>query len=498
MVDPNTRRNVISYYLNFIVVALAGLVVNPLLLGAFGPVMFGLWRSLQRYLDFATLADGRASQALKWIVANRNGQTDRERRRDVAAAIIVWFRWLPAVILVAAGVTLSIPLLINGIPDNMRPLAYGTAAILAANTVLFGLLSIPDSVLVGVNQGYRSMTITTLAYVGSNAAMVGAAFAGWPLWSLALIVLVAAVINALLTLFVAKRNVSWWGLTRPTKADLRRVFGYSSWTLGSGVVDKLFVSSELIVISVMIDAVAVTRYTFTSYVMQFVLSIALVTASGFMPMLGSQLGVAEIDAAAERARSVRHLVIGLAALGSGAVLAFNGAFVTFWVGGDQYLGTVLNALLVVCGLQFVLIRMDGQILDVTMRIAPKVLVGLLTSLGGIVAGCIGFAIAHNLAVGLVAVILVRLVGNVVYPVLVARSIPGAAVARRPIVLAGAIIGLSLGIGPLSQSAEPLTIACLAAGWLLLSGAAAWSGLVPRATMRALFSRQRLDQLKSPK
>ena len=129
------------------------------------------------------------------------------------------------------------------------------------------------------------------------------------------------------------------GSTSPTAPDLRRVLGYSSWTLGWVVLDKLFLASELIVISLMVGALAVTQYTFTTFVMQFVLSIALVTASGFMPMLGAKLGASELGAAADLAASVRHMVVGVVALGSSAVLAFNGAFVSLWVGGEQYLGT---------------------------------------------------------------------------------------------------------------------------------------------------------------
>lgn len=485
--DSDTRRNVFVYYLNFIVAAVVGIVVNPLLLGALGPLLFGVWKSLQRYLDFASIPGGQGSQALKWIVASRTSLTDEEKRRDVGGAVIVWIRWLPAAVVVAAGVTVAMPLLIKGIPDEARSVAYTAAAILAANAVLAGLLSIPDSVLVGVNQGYKSMLVTTLAFVVSNAAMIVAAFSGWPLWSLAVIVLVAAGANAAATLLVAQRAVHWWGATRPTTPDLRRVLGYSAWTLGWWLIDRLFLASELIVISVMMGAVAVTDYTFTTYLLQFMLSIALVTASGFMPMLGSQLGTSDVSAAAERARSVRHLVIGVAVLGGGAVLAFNGAFVTMWVGADQYLGTMINALLVVCGLQFAFIRMDGQILDVTMRIAPKVLVGLVSSAGGIIAGCIGFAITHNLGVALAAVIAVRLVSNVAYPVLVARAIPRSAVPFRPVILAATLLALSFGIGPLIESGAPLVKAGLAVVWLALAGAAGWLGLIPRSTVHALLS-----------
>src|SRR5690242_20053132 len=119
-VDSGTRKNLAASYVNFVVVAVVGVLVNPLLLGALGPLMFGVWKSLQKYLDFATLADGRAAQALKWIVASRTTLTDAERRRDVGAAIIVWVRWLPVAALVAAALAFAMPLLIKGIPDDVR------------------------------------------------------------------------------------------------------------------------------------------------------------------------------------------------------------------------------------------------------------------------------------------------------------------------------------------------------------------------------------------
>lgn len=487
--DTGTRRNVAAYYLNFIVMAVVGVIVNPMLLGALGPVLFGVWKSLQRYLDFATVADGRASQALKWIVASRTSLSDAEKQRDVGAAITVWFRWLPVAALVAAGVTAAMPVLIKGIPDDARTVAFTAAVILAANTLLAGLLAIPDSVLTGINQGYKSMIVTTVVFVVSNGAMVGAAYAGWTLWSLAAIVLVAAILNTVLTLAVARRAVPWWGVAKPSKPDIRRVFGYSAWTLGAMLVDKMLLASELIVISVMVGAVAVTQYTFTAYVLQFVLSISLVTASGFMPVLGTQLGNSEMGAAAERAREVRRLVIGVTVLGCAAVLAVNGTFVTLWVGADQYLGSVINMLLVVCALQQAFMRMDGQILDVTLKIAPRVMVGLASTVGGIAAGCIGFALTHELEVALIGVIVARLASNVAYPIFVRRAIPGSAAPRSTVLLGSSLLVASFGAGVLMEDLGAPGQIIVVLGWLSLAAGTAWFGLLPRAILRALLNRR---------
>ena len=486
--DSDTRRNFFAYYLSFIVMAVAGFIVNPILLAAFGPVMFGVWKSLQKFLDFAAVADGQASQALKWIVATRSGYDAEERRRDIGAAITVWVRWLPATTLVVAAVTVAMPLLIRGIPHDMREAAYTTAAVLAANTDLAGLLSVPHAVLVGVNQGYKTMLVTTAALVLANAAMVAAAIAGAPLWSLAAIVLVSAMANAAVTLFVARRAVPWWGVSPPTKPDVRRVLGYSTWTLGWIAADKLLLACELIVISITAGALMVAKYTFTTYMTQFVLAIAMVTASGFIPKLGALLGGNQFEEAARAAKTLRHMVIGVIVLGCSAILAFNGSIVTLWVGRDQYLGTTLNTLLVVCALQFAFIRMDGQILDVTMRMGPKVVVGFVSSAGGIVAATITYAMTHDLVPTLVAIIAVRLIGNVTFPILVTRAIPGSAMPRRSLPLAGALLTVSLAFAPMIE-AGLLPVQWAALLWLPAAAAACWFGLVPKAAMQALMARR---------
>ena len=141
--DSDTRRNLVTYYLNFVVSAVVGFIVNPLLLGALGPLLFGVWKSLQRYLDFATVADGRASQALKWIVANRSSS---DRRRAAPRRRRRHHRVGPLASRGTAGLGRIDVRRATSRPRDARRRRLGgvyRSAILAANTVLFGLLSIP-------------------------------------------------------------------------------------------------------------------------------------------------------------------------------------------------------------------------------------------------------------------------------------------------------------------------------------------------------------------
>src|SRR4051794_37971596 len=103
------RRNVAANYLSFAVFAVVGLVVNPLLLTSLGPTAFGTWKASQRFLDFASVADGRATQALKWIIAYRSAEsTVDSSRRAMTSALLVWVFSLPALGAISATLVLTL------------------------------------------------------------------------------------------------------------------------------------------------------------------------------------------------------------------------------------------------------------------------------------------------------------------------------------------------------------------------------------------------------
>lgn len=464
----DARRNLLSYYLNFVIVALLGVVINPILLVALGPVAFGLLKSTQRYLDFASVADGRSSQALKWIVANRSTEVDENRRKDIGAALVVWAIWLPFLLGLATLVTIAIPSLLADFPADYRPAVYLTASLLAGNLVLSGLLSIPDSVLVGINRGYTSMLITTIATVVANAGMVISAISGFGMPGVAASVLLAGVANGIATLALARRTVSWFGVSRPAISDVRRVFGFSAWTLLWAAVEKLYLSSELILAGLLIGAIGVTHYTFTSYVLQFILVIALITASGFMPSIGILFGRGDVEEAASLLARVRRLVLVLTVALCACAIAFNGAFVSLWAGAPQYMGNETNALLGLLTLQLCLIRLDGQVLDAVLRISAKVGFGAAGALLSLVAGVLIYQTYSDFNASLIGVITARLLVSLALPWLVRRSLPGFHYPWAALIMGAMVIGASYLLSVFLSSSVGSGLAALSvAAWVVL-------------------------------
>jgi O-antigen/teichoic acid export membrane protein len=414
----DAKKTALSYYTNTASATAIGLLVNPLLLGALGPVYFGAWKATQRFLDVGSTANGGAAQALKWVLAHRSkNSTDDAKRRDVGAAIRVLLYWSPVLIAVTAIVVVILPFLQSGLPAESDGMIYLTGSILGLNVILMAIAAIPTAVLTGVNQGFRSMNITTAIMILTNAGMVGAAIGGLGLSGMATAVAIGTVANGGLTYLVLRRRVSWWGVARPHKDDLHRLSRFSGWVLGWSFVWRLTLATEVIVLSVVGGVILVSRYTFTSYAILFALSICQLTTSSLMPKLGALLGSGDLHGARVLAREVRELNLALATAMGGTLILVNGAFVTMWAGADQFMGQPINIVMVLAFVQLVIILNDAQIIDTGIDIGRKVALGAVMTVGTLAVAAVAFHVSNSIVVMYVAIIAIRFSGSIGFPII---------------------------------------------------------------------------------
>ena len=459
-------KNLVASYVNFMVFAVAGLVVNPILVVSLGPVAFGSWKACQRFLDIVSVGDGRATQALKWVVANRTGvvKDPHHVQREIGASLIVWLFWLPLVLGLCALVVYVLPHLISGTSAGQESEIRLVGVILAFNIVLAGALMVPDAALVGANQGYRSMTISTLAFVLSNFAMIVAVDSGYGIAVLAAIVTIAAILNSIATWLIARRSLPWWGVRRPRTADLSMMARFSGWVFGWAFIEKILVSTEVVLLSIAVGVTAVTDYTFTSYIVQFALSICLLTASAYMPRMGSLLSRGDLMAAAKLIQRVRELVLSIATIAASCILLLNESFVAVWVGESHFMGSTVNLLMALGFVQLAVIRCDGQIHDTGLRIHNRVLLGGASSIACIAGGLATYEMSNSLSLMLGSVIIARLLMPFTFPRLVRELVPGVRIKWQRFVLSAAIILVCYAIGRVVSAVEVLSFVL----YLLLS------------------------------
>jgi O-antigen/teichoic acid export membrane protein len=490
----NTKLNALALYANFIVLALIGLIINPQLVRALGAEHFGIWKACLRILDLSSAADGRGTQALKWIVARQaaTGETE-QKQRDVGAAIVIWLIWLPILLIAITASIIALPTLIAGIAPIELATVRFAAALLGVNVLLAALLGVPDAVLAGTNQGYRSYVVTTLFLVFSNVAMVVAAFCGAGLIGLGVATLAGTLLGGLTTYTIARRRVSWWGIRRPAWSDVRRTLGFSNWTLVWSLVQMLLLSSEVLLIGYFSGAVDVSRYTFTAYVSQFAVAICLMTGSAVTPRLGALIGADDAQTAARLYDQTRQFLLTIVAVIGSGILVSNRAFVTLWVGDTFYLGDATTLVMVAVLAQLALIRFEAQVQDVGLRIGGKVLWGSAGVVVSFVLAGVLYRVTGDLALMLVGLIIGRLPLNFIFPRQVGRLIPDRGRGVRGDLGCAAILIGAYGLSRIWPVQGYLGFGLSLVVGPVLSGAVAWFVILSpsqRSQMIAGFMRMR--------
>jgi len=192
--------------------------VTPILVASLGSSLFGIWQILGRLVTYMHAADGRPTQALKWVIANRQSIDDAEaKRRHVGSAMGVWLLFLPLLAAISA-VLIWISPHITRVPAEQYRTIRITCTLLVVNFLLIQLVSLPEAVLRGMNLGYKRLGLQASLNIVGAALSVGALYLGAGLIGLAGAQAVLTALTGVLFLAVVKKYVSWYGVSRPSFA----------------------------------------------------------------------------------------------------------------------------------------------------------------------------------------------------------------------------------------------------------------------------------------
>ncbi len=391
-------------------------VINPVLVNGLGSYLYGVWRILYSLNGYLWSAGGRSAQALTWVIAHgQRSLTQEEKRRYVGSAIVVWFIFLPILVLVGAIGAWFAPIVLHT-PEPYVWSVRVAAALLTADAIALTLLSIPRSVLQGENLGYKRMGLSAGLILASGGFFLLAMRLDTGIVGVALANVAGTVVTGLLFWRVTRTNVLWFGVSRPTRKDIRWFLGLSGWFAGWKFVYELLTAGDVIVLGVFGSVVQVTVYTLTKFVSQALVPLIAVLFEGSSPGLGSILGGGDHP----RARRLRDELMAFSwivctAMGV-ALLVWNRSFVDLWVGSRFYAGPVAMLLIVVMVTQFVFIGNDARIIDLTLQMRAKVLIGAVSAIASMVLAIVAMAIMDNDIVAMcLGIILGRMILTVAYP-----------------------------------------------------------------------------------
>jgi O-antigen/teichoic acid export membrane protein len=456
---------------------LVGFILNPLLVTFLGAYGYGAWRILERLISYLSPASGRPTQALQWTIAKQQASVDfQEKRRQVGSALVVWLLFLPLSVALGAVLVWFVPTWLDA-PTNLTRGVRVAAALLVADLVVMSLVNIPRSVLLGENLGYKRMGLSTFLVFTGGGLTALALILETGLVGVAAAALATTLLTGALFMLVVRVQVAWFGVARPAARAIRQFLGLSGWFLGWNLVMKLLTASDIVVLGIFDSVESVAAYSLTKYTPETLVSLVAMVVFGVTPGLGGIIGAGDLEKAA-RVRAEIMVLTWLIGTALGAtVLVWNGVFVPLWVGEGLYAGALPTLLITVMMLQFTFIRNDANIIDLTLELRTKVLLGLVSgvlSLGlaivllrvfdlGIVGLCAGFIVG-------------RLILSAAYPLLVGRFLRISLTTQlrsivRPALVTTLLFGLGLGA---SRALSPvgwygfLPLAALTLGITLLT------------------------------
>jgi O-antigen/teichoic acid export membrane protein len=494
---PLTRRaslNAIAGLLAYGVKIGVTLAVTPILVSGLGRSLFGVWEMLMRLGGYVTAADGRPTEALRLLVAQRQADGDHAaNRRNVGAALAVWALLLPLVLCVGAVLVWVAPKLTNVPSDLTTPVRIATA-LLALNFMLVSLGSVPESVLRGMNLGYTRMGLQAVLYLIGGGLAAGAVLAGLGLTGLASAQVIQASATALCFLLLVRTYVKWFGADRPRWPEIKSLFGMSVWLSAGNVVAMVLLASDVVILGAVVGPALVTSYVLTGYAARTAVGLHIFAADAAIPGVGGLLGTCQLD----RATRVREELLTLTwlfvtAVGA-TILVWNRPFLSLWVGAEHYAGVWVNLLIVLLAVQTSFIRVDAYIIDAALRPRQRVVVGAVAA-----AVTIALTIPLTWAFGIIGMCAGLLVGraiqSVAYPLLARASLgryPRPLVtplrAMRLTVVTALLFGVAVVAGETIATPRPLVWIAGAPLTLVSSaGIALLAG--PTADVRTMLSRR---------
>jgi O-antigen/teichoic acid export membrane protein len=413
--------NALTVVLDYGASLIVGFLITPLMVAGLGNYAFGMWQVLNRLIGYITPASGRPGFALKATLANQQASIDYDqKRRYVGSTLIIWLLFLPLLIGIGGTVSWFVPYWVN------TPLAYvwivrAVSGLLVLNMIVDTLSSVPQVTLQGENLGYKRMGMSViLVFLGGgftwlalhlNTGIIGVASA----------VVASTFATGLFYLWVVRNYTPWFGIAKPRLTDTRQMLSLSWWFMGWNLVTSLLLASDVVVLGLLNSVESVTNYSLTKYVPETLIGVIVIIIFGIMPGLGSIIGTGDYEKAVRLRDEINSFIWLVSTTLGASILIWNRVFIGLWVGADHYSGSIPNLLVVVAAMQLALIRSDGNIIDLTLRLGQKVLLGLLSVTISVVAASILVGAFKLGVVGLVlGIIGGRLIISIGYPWLISR------------------------------------------------------------------------------
>jgi O-antigen/teichoic acid export membrane protein len=399
---------------------IVGFITTPLMVAGFGDYFFGVWQVMNRMFSYLSTTVG-ATSPLEWTLAKDQSSTDFDQKRSyVGSSIIIWGMFLPLIGIVGGLITWFAPTWLSTPPEYIW-IVRTIAGLFILSEAFTALSFLPYAILRGQNQGYRRLGFSILLILLNGGLTWLALFLKTGIIGVTISSIIQLIFTGLFYFFFCKKYIPWFGIKRPSFSLVKHFLKLSGWFFASDVISNITFASDVVILGLLSSVESVTAYTLTKYIPETVISFIAIVVIGIIPGLGGIIGTGDFKRAGQVRGEVFSLTWLVVTVMGSCILLWNRYFLTLWVGSERYAGSFANLLIVFVVAQFVMIRTDASIIDLTLRVQRKVLLGALSVAVSIILGCIFVGVFNLGIVGVsIGLIVGRLILSISYPTIVSR------------------------------------------------------------------------------
>ncbi len=387
--------NTLSSMLDYIANRLTGLFVNPFIVAGLGTSLFGIWQMLGQLTGYINIADTRASQVLKWTVAQKKDvATVDELQSEAGAAFLVLLIVMPVLLIGGSIISWYAPVITHA-HIAQYTLIRVTCAILVFSLIVFKVFELFEAVLRGMNLSFKRMGLRAGIVIIGGGLKVLAITLGYGLAALAAVQLFDSLLIGISFYIVVKRNIPWFGIKKPTRANVLRFGKLSAWYLADAGANVVNNNSDKLLLGIITGPVTVTYYTLTKFIPMALQGIINRLILGIMPGVGKLLGLKEYEKINSVRKKIHSVTLLLTTAFGVTVILFNHSFLKIWVGKEHFAGQLANVMIMITIMQDTFVKNDACIISATLDIKKKV---FLTLISGVLFAGFGILLAYKFGI----------------------------------------------------------------------------------------------------
>ena len=331
-------RNLFATWVGYAANLLVLFFLSPFIVHSLGDVQYGVWSLMVSLTGYLGLIEAGTQAGLGRFINFHLGRKELEKVSGIASTGMAIFLAMGAILaVVACCLAFLMPSIFSKIPGELMGEARVLCLLVALN-LWISLLAAPSRLIIQSKERFELTSgIDLLVVLGRAAGTVAVLLSGGGLTELAFVQISSSLFGLFAAYVAARRVMPELSLSarQVSLAQFRELFGFSSWAFFGTMGYRLLVSTDAILIAMLLGPEWITIYVIGEMLVQKTADVVNQALYVFRPRIMQTCGQGDLEGVRQQYQASATLAMGTAILFVVGMLVFGDSFIVLWM-GEQY------------------------------------------------------------------------------------------------------------------------------------------------------------------